>query len=348
MQSFLAPTLLAWYAEHGRQLPWRATRDPYRIWLSEVILQQTRVEQGWSYYERFVEAYPTIDRLAAASEDEVLKLWQGLGYYSRARNLHAAARQVMEQFGGQFPTTYEEIRSLRGVGDYTAAAIASLAYDLPHAVVDGNVYRVLARLFDLELAIDSTEGRKRFAELAQELLDSKHAATYNQAMMDFGATCCTPQQPHCAACPLADRCLSLQADTVTQRPVKQGRTAVRDRFFHYLQLIDRKGDTLLARRGANDIWQGLYEFPLIEAEQLLEADELLARLPFALSEGAPLLITRVTTMPRHQLSHQRIHARFFRIEVEALPTIEGAQAITTDSLGDYAVSRLTERYLFEF
>ncbi len=344
MQTILTPRLLAWYADHGRELPWRATRDPYRIWLSEVILQQTRVQQGWSYYERFVEAYPTIDRLAAATEDEVLKLWQGLGYYSRARNLHAAARQVMEQFGGRFPDTYEEIRSLRGVGDYTAAAIASMAFDLPYAVVDGNVYRVLARLFDLATPIDSTEGRKSFARLAQELLDEPHAATYNQAMMDFGATCCTPQQPHCASCPLADHCLALAAGTQLDRPVKQGRTAVRDRYFHYLHLVDRAGKTLLTRRGANDIWQGLYEFPLFEAEALLDAGELLARLPYALTGNTPLRITATTTMPRHQLSHQRIHARFFRIETEALPAIEGATVLTTDSLGDYAISRLTERY----
>ncbi|MBR5850086.1 MAG: A/G-specific adenine glycosylase [Alistipes sp.] len=345
MQQHIAPALIAWYAAEGRRLPWRETRDPYRIWLSEVILQQTRVQQGLAYYERFIAQFPTIDRLAAASEDEVLKLWQGLGYYSRARNLHAAARQIMAQFGGQFPTTYAEIRTLRGVGDYTAAAIASMAFDLPHAVVDGNVYRVLARLFDLATPIDSTEGKKSFSTLAQSLLDLRHPATYNQAIMDFGALCCTPQRPSCDRCPLADRCLAYAANTHLERPVKQGRTTQRDRYFHYLHLSDGR-HTLLVRRGANDIWQGLYEFPLIEQEHLCEATELLhnqSRTPWL--KGLSVRLIEQVSMPCHILSHQRIHARFFRLQVDHLPQIEGAVCIDEEALGDYAISRLTERYL---
>ena len=243
----IAPILLEWYAREGRDLPWRRTRDPYRIWLSEVILQQTRVAQGMDYYLRFTQRWPEIGALAAATEDEVLKLWQGLGYYSRARNLHAAARTVAERFGGEFPKTYAGVRALPGVGDYTAAAVCSAAYDLPCAVLDGNVFRVLSRLFDVETPIDTTAGRKAFAELAQSQLDPAHPGLYNQAIMDFGALQCTPAQPRCGDCPLAELCLARAAGTVAERPVKQGRTKVSDRWFHYLHIVCG-GKTLLARR----------------------------------------------------------------------------------------------------
>ncbi len=345
MSSSFAEPLLAWYAAHGRELPWRATRDPYHIWLSEVILQQTRVEQGRAYYERFVACYPTVADLAAATEDEVLKLWQGLGYYSRARNLHAAARQVVEAFGGTFPDTFDALRTLRGVGDYTAAAIASIAFDRPTAVVDGNVYRLLARLFDLATPIDTGAGRKAFAELAQSLLDKRHAAAYNQAMMDFGAIQCTPQKPDCARCPLADRCLAHAAGTVAERPVKQGRTKLRDRYFHYLHLTDGR-HTLLHRRREGDIWQGLYEFPLIECATPSSLTTVVADEPFRRLMGdRPYRVIRSTAMPRHQLSHQRIHATFHLIEVEQLPVGDELLTIDEAALGDYAISRLTDRYL---
>ena len=239
--------LLSWFAREGRDLPWRRTRDPYRIWLSEVILQQTRVAQGLEYYLRFTERFPDIAALAAAPEDEVLKLWQGLGYYSRARNLHAAARQVMSRFGGVFPATYGEVRALPGVGDYTAAAVCSIVYDAPCAVLDGNVYRVLARLFDIGIPIDTTAGKRTFAELAQLQLDTSRPGLYNQAIMDFGALQCTPAQPRCGDCPLAGRCLALAAGTVGVRPVKQGRAKVRDRWFNYLH-VTCGGQTLLHRR----------------------------------------------------------------------------------------------------
>lgn len=344
----VADILLDWYAREGRDLPWRRTRDPYRIWLSEVILQQTRVAQGTEYYLRFTERFPDVASLAAAPEDEVLKLWQGLGYYSRARNLHAAARQVVERFGGRFPVALEEVRSLRGVGDYTAAAICSAAYDAPCAVVDGNVYRVLARLFDLDAPIDSTAGKRAFAELAQSQLDTAHPGRYNQAIMDFGALRCIPSSPRCEACPLAGRCLALAAGTVAARPVKQGKTRVRDRWFNYLHVSS--GDrTLLRRREGRDIWQGLYEFPLIETEGPAELPELV-RLPQfrELLGDAPWHLVRSIPLSKHQLSHQTLHAVVHRIETTSLTPAAAAMAVPTAALGDYAVPRLIDRYLIKY
>ena len=259
----VASRLLEWYGREGRDLPWRRTRDPYRIWISEVILQQTRVAQGMSYYHRFLELFPDVAALASAPEDLVLKCWQGLGYYSRARNLLAAARRIVETHGGVFPTDYADVRALPGVGDYTAAAICSIAYDEPCAALDGNVFRVLSRLYDLDTPIDTTSGRRTFAALADSLIDRQRPGLYNQAIMDFGALCCLPAQPRCTECPLRDRCLAFAARTVDVRPVKQGRTAVEPRYFNYLH-VECGDELVLRRRGAGDIWQGLYEFPLIE------------------------------------------------------------------------------------
>ena len=341
----IAEILIAWYKAHGRQLPWRETRDAYRIWLSEVILQQTRVQQGMSYYLRFTERFPHVEALAAASEDEVLKLWQGLGYYSRARNLHAAARQVVAEYGGKFPTTFDELRTLRGVGDYTAAAVASMAFDQAVAVVDGNVYRVLSRLFDLDTPIDTTAGKRAFTALAEELIAPTEAATYNQAIMDFGAICCTPQNPQCTTCPLADRCQAHAAHTVAERPVKQGRTKVRDRYFHYLHL-QCEGKTLIHRRTEGDIWQGLYEFPLIERAEPCDFATLCTSEGFCSWLQACRFTLRAThTMAPHILSHQRLHATFYRLEVDSLPTIAEMIPISESALDDYAISRLTEKYL---
>ena len=341
----IADMLLDWYAREGRDLPWRRMHDPYRIWLSEVILQQTRVAQGLAYYERFTARFPDVASLAAASEDEVLRLWQGLGYYSRARNLLAAAREVVERFGGVFPRRLDEVRSLRGVGDYTAAAICSAAYDEPCAVVDGNVYRVLSRLFDIDLAIDSTAGRRAFARLAQEQLDRSAPGRYNQAIMDFGALQCTPSTPRCEGCPLSDRCLALAAGTVAERPVKQGRTRLRDRWFHYLHITS--GDrTLLRRREERDIWQGLYEFPMIETAAPADLPDLLAEPRLVELLGtAPWRLLRTVALPLHQLSHQRIHARLYRIETPSLTPAAEAFAIPTVTLGDHALPRLLDRYL---
>lgn len=341
----ISTILLDWYAREGRDLPWRRTHDPYRIWLSEVILQQTRVAQGMAYYERFTARFPDVASLAAASEDEVLRLWQGLGYYSRARNLLAAAREVVDRFGGTFPRRLDEVRSLRGVGDYTAAAICSAAYDEPCAVVDGNVYRVLARLFDIDLPIDTTAGRRAFARLAQEQLDPSAPGRYNQAIMDFGALQCTPSAPRCDCCPLSGRCLALAAGTVAERPVKQGRTRIRDRWFHYLHITS--GDrVLLRRREGRDIWQGLYEFPMIETPAPADLPDLLAdpRLT-ELLDGTPWQLLRTVALPLHQLSHQRIHARIYRIETPVLAPAAEALAIPASELGEHALPRLLDRYL---
>lgn len=342
--SRLSDILCDWYALKGRDLPWRRTRDAYRIWLSEVILQQTRVAQGMDYYLRFEERFPDVRALADASQDEVMKLWQGLGYYSRARNLHAAAQQVVESFGGEFPRDYEAVRSLRGVGDYTAAAICSAAYDAPYAVLDGNVFRVLARVFDEPTPIDTTAGRRLFASLAQSQLDVKRAGVYNQAIMDFGALVCTPSQPRCGECPLSGMCLAYAAGVVSQRPVKQGRVQMRDRWLNYLHITC--GDkTLLHRREGRDIWQGLYEFPLIETPQAIDFTALAASGEFArLLGGASWHLLRSIEMPRHQLSHQRLHATIHRLEAScyAYPCVD------TASLGEYAVPRLLERYLIKY
>lgn len=342
--------LVDWYLRCHRALPWRETRDPYRIWLSEVILQQTRVAQGYDYYNRFVSRFPTVMDLAAAEEDEVLKLWQGLGYYSRARNLHAAAKQVAAEHGGRFPTEYADVRALKGIGDYTAAAVVSFSVDAPYAVVDGNVYRVLGRLFDLNTPIDTTAGKKEFALLAQRLLDDYlaspcHRGTglYNQALMELGALVCTPKSPKCGECPVAANCLALKDGTISERPVKLGKTRQTPRWFNYLHITDKQGRTAICRREGKDIWRGLYEFPLLETPSETDFDSL--PLPDFLKGS--LLIGSVR-MPKHVLSHRIIHAVFHRIEVadlSALPLPEEWQIIPSEKLGDYAVARLTELYL---
>lgn len=347
MNPDIAATLLDWYARQGRDLPWRRTRDPYRIWLSEVILQQTRVAQGEGYYLRFVARFPDAASLAAASEDEVLKLWQGLGYYSRARNLHAAARLIAGPLGGRFPRTFDSVRQLPGVGDYTAAAICSAAYGAPHAVLDGNVFRLLARLFDLDQPIDTAAGRRTFAALAREALDERDPGRFNQAIMDFGALQCTPAQPRCEECPFARRCLALAAGTVGARPVKRGRPKVRDRWFHYLH-ITANGTVVLRRREGEDIWRGLWEFPLIEYgapagfEALAGSEQLAAWL----GDGAWRLVKSVT-LPPHKLSHQTLHACIHRIETPLLTPLAARCAIPESQLGDYALPRLLERYMEE-
>jgi A/G-specific adenine glycosylase len=342
----ISATLIDWYEQYGRDLPWRRTSDPYRIWLSEVILQQTRIAQGEAYYLRFIKRFPNVAQLAEATEDEVLKLWQGLGYYSRARNLHAAAQQIVKQHGGLFPRTFAEVRALKGVGDYTAAAICSFAYQLPTAVVDGNVYRVLARLFDIELAIDSGEGRKAFASLADELLDRNRPALHNQAIMDFGALCCTPASPHCKECPLQERCLAYVAGNVAKRPVKCGKTHLCDRHLNYLHLTC-DGDVILLRRPAGDIWQGLYDLPAIETTEAVDFSELSQHEIFRQVVGdIPYQLVSSITMPKHQLSHQRLYARFYHIALHRWPTQLPAtwQRIPATCVKQYAVSRLTERY----
>ena len=297
-----------WYKTHGRDLPWRQTSDPYLIMLSEFILQQTQVSQGMDYYLRFAERFPTVESLAGASEEEVLRLWQGLGYYSRARHLHAAAKLV--EAAGHFPQDYGFVRALPGVGDYTAAAIMSFAFGEPYAVLDGNVQRVLSRHFGISEPIDTTQGRKLLRTLADEMLDRKHPALYNQAIMDFGALQCKPAAPVCESCPLAETCQALQDHTVDKLPVKAKRTAVRDRYLIYIYVRTTEGETLIHRRGSGDIWQGLFEFPLIESEKpmsIAEVEQQINRhLPFANYQ-----LQLVARDVRHQLTHQRLHADFY-------------------------------------
>jgi A/G-specific adenine glycosylase len=326
-------TILEWFKENGRALPWRETRDPYAIWLSEIILQQTRIEQGRPYWERFMKRWPTVEALANATEDEVLREWQGLGYYSRARNLHTAAKQVLVR--GGFPTTIEGIKSLKGVGDYTAAAIGSIAFDLPAAVVDGNVYRVLARHFGIDTPINTTEGKKLFAALAQDQLSSitdhrsplplegsGEAALYNQAMMDFGAIQCTPSNPNCPSCPLAESCVAFREGHVSELPVKQKTLKIKERHLTYVY-VRCNGQTALHRRPAGDIWQGLYE-PWLTEQVLC---------------GAVLLRQNV----KHVLTHRILYADFWLWEVEERPQLPDDYFwIKEEEVGNYGVPRLIE------
>lgn len=310
---WFASALLDWYPRHRRDLPWRHTRDPYAIWLSEVILQQTRVKQGLPYYLDFITSYPTVHELAAAPQDEVLRHWQGLGYYSRARNMHHTAQQVVQEFGGQFPGSYAELLKLRGVGQYTAAAIASFAYDEQVAVLDGNVYRVLARVFGLTQDIAAPSSRKVFQQLADTLIPAEHPAEFNQAIMEFGAIQCTPAKPDCLFCPLQSQCYAFQHGMVQELPVKSKAKAARTRYFHYLVL--RHEDTLyLRKRGPKDIWEGLYDFALHEADSAeLPAPVLLA----AVESLGGQLATGVAEEPvhslRHVLSHQKVEAKFHAV-----------------------------------
>ena len=329
-----ASVLLEWFRENGRDLPWRQTKDPYAIWLSEIILQQTQVKQGWDYWERFMHRWPTVEALAAATEDEVLREWQGLGYYSRARNLHTAAKQIVAL--GAFPTTIDGLRKLKGVGDYTAAAIGSIAFGLPVAVVDGNVYRVLARHFGIETPINTTEGKKEFAALAQELLlpalnkEGQGADLFNQAMMDFGATQCTPSSPHCLKCPLQETCVAFRTDRVAALPVKLKTLKVKERYLTYIY-IRCHGETAIRRRPAGDIWQGLYE--------PLNLD--LGAMPPAKFQGR-----RIATRVKHVLTHRVLYADFWLWEVDERPALpEGYFWIKEEDIDRYAVPRLVELLL---
>lgn len=331
MHPIFTPVIEAWYRKNGRDLPWRETRNAYRIWISEIILQQTRVSQGYDYYLRFLHRFPDVEKLASASEDEVLRLWQGLGYYSRARNLHAAAKQIVER--GGFPKSFDEIKQLRGVGDYTAAAIASMAYDLPHAVVDGNVYRVLSRYLGIDTPIDTTVGQKLFRTLAYDMLDKRQPALYNQAIMDFGAMLCNPTSPKCIQCPLAETCVAMKEGSQDKLPVKSHQTKVRDRYFTYLFVQDKEGRMLIQRRPAGDIWQGLYELPLIETPNALpSADEMAEKYPE---------ITPLVGEIRHLLSHQRLHAQCYSVPVDSCPETSHNQLwVLPSELEDYGMPKL--------
>lgn len=330
-------TLLAWYETNKRDLPWRNTHDPYLIWLSEIILQQTRIQQGWAYWERFVQRFPTVDQLANASEDEVLRLWQGLGYYSRARNLHHAAKQIVAM--GHFPHTIDEIKRLKGVGDYTAAAIGSMAFQLPVAVVDGNVYRVLARYYGIDTPINSTEGKKLFQELAQSLLPPSQAADFNQTMMDFGAIQCMPSSPKCSSCPLMESCEAFRTAQVSLFPVKLKTVKVKTRHFHYY-FICHQGQIAMHKRGEGDIWQGLWEPYLEESEGI---GSLINQLN---EQHIPFTQSILRKDVKHILTHRIILADFSIVKTDMKPTLpQDFIWIPEDKIQDYAVPRLIEMLL---
>ena len=334
-----------WYALNKRDLPWRDVGNPYLIWVSEIILQQTRINQGHDYYLRFTARFPEVASLAAASEDEVLKEWEGLGYYSRARNLHAAAKSIVAQ--GGFPTTYEGVRSLKGIGDYTAAAICSFAFGMPVATIDGNVYRVLSRVFGLDAPIDTTQGKREFKKLADSLLDVNHPADYNQALMDFGAMQCCPSSPKCISCPLHEFCVAYNGDVVNLLPVKSKKIASRHRFFIYV-LVTKDDSLLIHRRRKGDIWAGLYEPYLLERENADEAA--FPDSPFiveCLQTGATLKLLAQDV--KHVLTHRVIHADFYTLDIKALPDGESLRLpedylfVAYENLNRYAFSVLTTK-----
>lgn len=338
--------LINWYSNNKRELPWRETSNPYNIWLSEIILQQTQVKQGLPYYEEFVTQYPTVFDLAEASETSVLKLWQGLGYYSRARNLHATARHITTERNGEFPDNYKDLLKLKGVGDYTASAIASIAFNEVAAVVDGNVYRVLSRYFGIETAINSTLGIKEFKALATSLIDKKQPATYNQAIMEFGALQCKPKNPNCTVCPLKNACVALQKNKVDSLPVKLKKTKVTTKYFNFLVCIDANNKVLFEKRTKKGIWQNLYQFPLIESEKSLSAEEFqLLNLEDSFLKTTPFdyaLYNEKAIV--HKLSHQHLYTKFWIIEVEQLPE----DAITVESLTAYPAPVLISDFIEAF
>jgi len=345
--TLISSSLIDWYEQNKRALPWRNITDPYKIWISEIILQQTRVNQGLGYYLRFIERFQTVKNLALADEDEVLKYWQGLGYYSRARNLHKAAKQITTLHAGIFPNKHLEIIKLAGIGDYTAAAICSFAYNDHFAVVDGNVYRVLSRIFGIETPIDSTAGKKEFAQLAQNILSTEKPGIHNQAIMEFGALQCTPTSPNCPNCPLNNQCKAFELDIISIIPVKNKKTKVTNRFFNYL-FIELNGSTFLQKRTAKDVWQNLYEFPLIETNALLDSSELIENEIFKqLTTGiSEVQVQKISNPMKHILSHRVIYAQFFTIKIsninEALNT---TTKTAINQIDRFAVSRLMELFL---
>lgn len=347
---YFSNNLIEWYLQNKREMPWRKTTNPYKIWLSEIILQQTRVAQGLPYYLRFIEHFPTVQDLAAASQEEVLKLWQGLGYYSRGRNLHTSAQIIVSKYGGKFPTTYSEIKKLKGIGDYTASAIASISFNEPTAVVDGNVYRVLSRFFGIATPINSTEGIKEFKALAQKLIDPDQPATFNQAIMEFGAIQCKPQNPYCLHCVFQSDCVALQTNKITELPVKIKKTKVKKRYLNYLVFRSVRGHTIFKQRTGKGIWQGLYEFPYTETKKTVGSGTEEVRFcenlkSLEITQELNLLdIARYNDSPiTHKLSHQHLFVTFWIIEVEDIPN-----GTNISSLSDFPVSVLIGSFIKGF
>ncbi len=341
--------LMQWNREQNtREMPWKGEKDPYRIWISEIILQQTRVEQGLAYYNRFISTFPTIRDLANAADEKVFKCWEGLGYYSRCRNLLAAARFIVKEYKGRFPDSYDEIIGLKGVGPYTAAAISSFAFQLPHAVVDGNVFRVLSRYFGISTATDTTEGKKIFTGLAQSLLDKDQPGVYNQAIMDFGAVICKHAAPLCNTCNLNKKCLAFHQNKVEVLPVKQNKTKVRERFLNYFILL-YKNEIAIQQRTAKDIWQDLYEFPLIETAKAVRPATVLKQEAFKNWVGDSVITGSVTVVKAKQLlSHQLIQGQFITLQPDRKPAgNKGWQWVKKKNLASYSFPGLINQYLSE-
>lgn len=337
--------LINWYLENKRDLPWRKTKNPYFVWLSEIMLQQTRVAQGLSYYLTFIEEFPTVFDLANADEEKVLKLWQGLGYYSRVRNLHFTAKYIANELDGKFPESYGKIIKLKGIGDYTASAISSICFDETKAVVDGNVYRVLARYFGIDTPINSTKGIKEFKELAQTLIDTKKPGTYNQAIMDFGAIQCKPKNPICLFCPFNDSCVALQKGLTDTLPIKEKKTKVRNRYFNYLVVKTTDNKTILNQRKGKGIWQNLYEFPLIESETKINQKKLISSPKFEklFPEKTSVSLLNIKEIV-HKLSHQHLHTQFWVVETDSL----SAAKVDWKDISNYPVPVLIANFLEEF
>lgn len=339
--------LIEWYRNNGRDLPWRRISNPYYIWVSEVILQQTRVNQGMSYYLRFVEQFPTISDLANAPADDVMKAWQGLGYYTRARNLQAGAKQVMENYNGELPSTYKELLKIKGLGSYSAAAVASFAFNEVVPAIDGNVYRILSRVFGIFTSVDTSQAKKEFFNLGLELIDKQNPAVFNQAIIDFGALVCTPRLAKCNECPMQEFCYAYRNNIVYSFPVKGKRIVPKDRFFNYL-MINHNGFTYVNRREGKDIWHSLYEFPLIETQTQVSAEELIQLDGWKdfLGKG-DVRIMSISEPIKHQLSHLTLYARFIIIEVDKVPykIKTDFRKVSISNLHELSVPRLIDLYL---
>ena len=341
-------TISEWYKKNKRDLPWRRTKDPYQIWVSEIILQQTRIDQGWDYYLRFLEKFPNLHALAEAEEEEVLKLWQGLGYYSRARNMHTAAREIINLHQGIFPKTYDEIRKLKGIGDYTAAAISSIAFGFPSPVVDGNVLRLFSRFFGIREPADIQKGKTAVLEKAKELISPEHPGDFNQAIMEFGALQCKPGIPDCNICPLKSGCVAFLGNRIAEFPVKSKKQGQRTRYFHYLFIITGKGkkrSVFLKKRTGNDIWKNLFDFPLIETEKAVSHKKLILLKEWNdLFSGMKVTLLKESKKYRHILTHQIIVAKFYHLEISphsGLPFLK----VAFHDVGKYPVPRLVEKFL---
>lgn len=337
--------ILHWYQENKRDLPWRHTKDPYRIWLSEVMLQQTRVAQGLPYYLKFVKAFPNVEDLAHAKEEEVLKLWQGLGYYSRARNMHATAKIVTEIYKGKFPTSYTELKTLKGIGDYTASAIASICFNEQQPVVDGNVYRVLARYFGVDIPINSTKGIRYFKELATKVMDLDNIRDYNQGIMEFGAIQCAPKKPYCLHCPLNESCVALKENRWQELPVKLKKGKIRERYFNYLVFLDQDNTTQLEQRKTKGIWQGLFQFPLLETQNIAFEEEIKGLLNEKYNHlDVEDIHAYNEEVVLHKLSHQHLKTKFWVVKVKSTLT----HSISWDSIDEFPVPILIANFIKSF